>query len=130
MKIFLSIRRKKSTIYLTVEETDTVLEVKRQLQGILKVAPDDQSLLYQSITLIDQKPLSFYGINEQTARAHNPAVISLCYRDANGQFEQVDITPYSKPPEMPEVMRCQENQPPRPAVSAAGSSTEAAASRP
>ncbi|VDO01940.1 unnamed protein product, partial [Rodentolepis nana] len=129
-KAFLAIRRKKSTIYLTVEETDTVLEVKKQLQGILKVAPEDQNLLYQSTSMMDQKTLAFYGINDLSARAHNPAVIGLCYRDANGHFEQVDITPYSKPPEMPEVMRCQENQPPRPAVSAAGSSTEAAASRP
>ncbi|VDK25520.1 unnamed protein product, partial [Taenia asiatica] len=130
--IFLAVRRKKTTIFLSLKENAEVLEVKQMIEGILKVPPEDQVLLYGSTAMYDHKPLSYYGLTDLTARAHNPAVLGLCLRDfegcsiqANffdllclcgtegGQFEPLDITPYSKPPELPEVMRCQENQPPR-----------------
>lgn len=124
------------------------------IEGILKVPPDDQVLLYQTTAISDHKPLSYYGLTDQTARAHNPAVLGLCLRDSgtlicqiclkypvfcviimfkpseSGQFESLDITPYSRPPEMPEVMRCQENQPPKSAVSATSTAAAAPSSNP
>lgn len=52
------------------------------IEGILKVPPDDQMLLYESTVMNDYKPLSYYGLTDQTARAHNPAVLGLCLRDS------------------------------------------------
>ncbi|KAL5964083.1 Elongin-B, partial [Taenia solium] len=132
--IFLAVRRKKTTIFLSLKENAEVLEVKQMIEGILKVPPEDQVLLYGSTAMYDHKPLSYYGLTDLTARAHNPAVLGLCLRDSEGgQFEPLDITPYSKPPELPEVMRCQENQPPRNTssvgVSATNTTTAAAANQ-
>nr|CDS23231.1 elongin b [Echinococcus granulosus] len=126
MDIFLAVRRKKTTIFLSLKENAEVLEVKQMIEGILKVPPEDQVLLYGSTAMYDHKSLSYYGLTDLTARAHNPAVLGLCLRDSeSGQFEPLDITPYSKPPELPEVMRCQENQPPRNASAAGVSATNA-----
>ncbi|VDD74636.1 unnamed protein product [Mesocestoides corti] len=130
----MAVRRKKTTIFLSLKENAEVLEVKQMIEGILKVPPEDQLLLFQSTAMYDHKPLAHYGLTDQTARAHSPATLGLCLRDPDTeQFEALDITPYSNPPELPEVMRCQENQPP-PSVSTVSNPTAqaeaAAASRP
>ncbi|BHF73152.1 hypothetical protein AAHC03_010067 [Spirometra sp. Aus1] len=114
MDVFLTVRRAKTTLFLSVKESMEVLELKKMIEGILKVPPEDQLLLRQSTPMDDHKPLAYYSLNSQTARAHSPATLGLCLRDAeSGQFEVLDITPYSTPPELPEVMRCQENLPPQ-----------------
>ena len=78
----MTVRRKKTTIFLSLKENAEVLEVKRMIEGILKVPPDDQMLLYDSTVMNDYKSLSYYGLTDQTARAHNPAVLGLCLRDS------------------------------------------------
>lgn len=76
----MSIRRKKTTLFLNADETNSVYEVKKMIEGILKIPPDDQELLKNSIPMEDEKPLSYY-LNSQTARAHTPATLTLCFRD-------------------------------------------------
>ncbi|KAA3673241.1 transcription elongation factor B, polypeptide 2 [Paragonimus westermani] len=123
MEVYMVIRRKKTTIHLNARETSTIREVKMMIEGILKVPPSDQMLFKQQAELDDEKTLAFYNLNAQTARAHTPATLGLALRDkTTDKFEVLDITPYSNPPELPEVMRCQENMAPQPTqeISAGG----------
>uniref|UniRef100_A0A6V7LGM0 Ubiquitin-like domain-containing protein n=1 Tax=Bracon brevicornis TaxID=1563983 RepID=A0A6V7LGM0_9HYME len=56
----------------------------------------------------DTKTLADYGLTSSTAKAQSPAMIGLIFRQENGQFEQLDITQYSQPPDLPDVMKSQE----------------------
>ncbi|CAH8469828.1 unnamed protein product [Heterobilharzia americana] len=121
MEVYVVVRRKKTTIHLNAKETSPVLEVKKMIEGILKVKPEDQMLLKQQTEMEDEKSLGYYNLNSQTARAHTPATLGLCLRDpVTEKFEVLDITPYSNPPELPEVMRSQENLPPQSAPELVG----------
>ncbi|CAL8106916.1 unnamed protein product [Calicophoron daubneyi] len=114
MEVYMTVRRKKATIHLNARETTTVIEVKKMIEGILKVPPEDQLLLKHQVEMENDKSLAYYNLTGLTARAHTPATLGLCLRDkATDKFEPLDITPYSTPPELPEVMRCQENMPPQ-----------------
>jgi transcription elongation factor B subunit 2 len=114
MDVFLMIRRNKTTIFADAKETTTVLEVKKIIEGILKKAPEEQRL-YKThkdkppTVMEDSKQLSEYGYLHTTARAQLPETIGLVYRTAvNGdkeEFEPLDITPVSTPPELPDVMK-------------------------
>ncbi|CAH8443036.1 unnamed protein product [Schistosoma rodhaini] len=81
MEVYMVVRRKKTTIHLSAKETSLVLEVKKMIEGILKVKPEDQMLLKHQTEMDDEKSLSYYNLNSQTARAHTPATLGLCLRD-------------------------------------------------
>lgn len=98
------IRRKKSTIFLDAKEDTSVLEIKRMIHGITKVTPEDQTLYYKNEVLEDNKHLSDYGMNVNTAKAQSPATIGLAYNTDDG----LDITPLSTPPDLPDVMKSPE----------------------
>lgn len=55
----------------------------------------------------DEKLLQDYGITMMTARAQSPIQIGLAIR-VDGEFEPLDLTPYSAPPDLPDVMKNQE----------------------
>lgn len=55
----------------------------------------------------DEKTLQDYGITMMTARAQSPMQIGLAVR-VEGDFEQLELTPYSSPPDLPDVMKTQE----------------------
>lgn len=38
------VRRKKTSMFFDAKETTTVHELKRMIEGLLKIAPDDQQL--------------------------------------------------------------------------------------
>ena len=46
MIIYLLVRRRKQNIFLEASESDTVLDIKLMVEGILKKAPQDQQLYY------------------------------------------------------------------------------------
>lgn len=95
------IRRNKTTIFLDTKENATVADVKKMLAGIVKRPPEDQKLAYERQILDDREELRHYF----QARAQNPAMIGLMLRDEEtGEFEQLHITPYSEPPELPSAM--------------------------
>lgn len=101
MDIFLMVRRKKTTIFLDTKETATVADVKKLLSGIIRRSPEDQKLSYEKRILEDRDELRSYF----QARAQNPATIGLMLRDpATGEFESLQITEYSQPPELPSAM--------------------------
>ena len=107
------IRRQKTTIFADAKETTTVYEVKKIIEGILKKSPEDQRLYKivkdQQIAMDDSKQLSEYGYTHTTARAQLPETIGLVYRTGtNGdkdEFESLEITPVSTPPDLPDVMK-------------------------
>jgi len=48
-EVFLTIRRHKTTIFTDLKESNTIQELKKVIQGILKIAPEDQ-VLYDGTT--------------------------------------------------------------------------------
>jgi len=102
------IKRKKTSICLDMKETSLVLEVKKLLEGVSKKTPEDIRLLYKETVLEDNKSMADCGLNKQTTKAQTPAVLGLVYRGMDGEFEELDITPVSTPPELPTQMKQQE----------------------
>lgn len=116
MAVFLLVRHKKTSVFLSANDQDQVLEVKRMIEGILKKPPSQQELYYlketdessmgdNSILLNDSSTLNESGITPNTAKAQDPAVLGLAFADESGHFEQLDITPYSSPPPLPDVLK-------------------------
>jgi len=103
------IRRKKATIFTDAKDTTTVKELKQMIEGILKVRPCDQCLYNKDNQIMsDDKQLQDFGITMSTAKAQSPAQLGLALRLENGEFEELEITPYSSPPDLPDVMKNQE----------------------
>lgn len=95
------VRRHKTTIFLDTRENATVADVKKMLAGIIKRPPEDQKLCYEKQILDEREELRHYF----QGRAQSPATLGLMLRDpATGEFEQLHITEYSQPPELPSAM--------------------------
>lgn len=103
------IRRKKTTIFTDAKESTPVSDVKKIVEGILKIRPEDQKLFKDDQPLDDNKTLGDYGFTFATARAQAPATIGLACKQDDGEFEQLEITPLSSPPELPDVMKQQDS---------------------
>ena len=52
----------------------------------------------------DSRTLAEYGLTSTDAKAQNPAEVGLAIQE-NGQWEDLEKTPYSLPPELPDVMK-------------------------
>jgi len=107
------VRRKKTSMFFDAKETTTVHELKRMIEGLLKIAPDDQQLWRDDQIMEDKKTLAEYGLTSTTARAQTPASIGLASRTGDGEYEPLDITALSSPPDLPDVMRSQDAAPPQ-----------------
>ena len=101
MEVFLQIRRKKTTIFLIGKESTTVKELKVMLNGITKTPTEYINLFNgEENTLADESSLSDCGLLASVCKAQQPGELVMAFKD-----EQKVVTPYSNPPEMPEVMR-------------------------
>ncbi|KAH3888334.1 elongin-B-like [Dreissena polymorpha] len=109
MDVFLMIRRKKVTIFTDAKESTTVLEVKKIVEGIVKQKPEDQRLYKDDQPLDDNKTLGDCGFTSLTARAQAPATIGLSFRMEDGEYEPLEVTALSSPPELPDVMKPQDS---------------------
>uniref|UniRef100_U5ETG7 Elongin-B n=1 Tax=Corethrella appendiculata TaxID=1370023 RepID=U5ETG7_9DIPT len=107
MDVFMMIRRKKTTIFTDAKDNTAVFELKKMIEGILKVPPRDQRLYKDNVLMDDEKALQDYGITMATAKAQCPAQLGLSVR-VDGDFEQLELTPYSLPPDLPDVMKNQD----------------------
>ncbi|XP_055601136.1 elongin-B-like [Uranotaenia lowii] len=109
MDVFLMIRRKKTTIFTEAKETTPVYELKRMIEGILKVPPQNQRLFNRDNQELDyDRTLQDCGITVSAGKAQCPAQIGLAIRGSNGEFEPLDLAPYSMPPDLPDVMKHQD----------------------
>lgn len=61
-----------------------------------------------NVPMSDSKFLSDYGLTSSTAKPQCPALVGLAVRQENGQFEALEMTPFSLPPDLPDVMKSQE----------------------
>ena len=52
----------------------------------------------------EDKTLADYGLTSSLAKAQSPAEVGLAFSDS-GTFEELERTPYSSPPELPDVMK-------------------------
>lgn len=111
MDVFIMVRRKKTTIFLDAKETTTVLEIKKMIEGILKKPVEEQCLFNRSNEVMDDdKTLSDYNYTAQTARAQLPETIGLAFKlEAKDDFEPLEITSLSTPPDLPDVMKGDSN---------------------
>nr|XP_026690508.1 elongin-B-like [Ciona intestinalis] len=83
MDVFFIIRREKTTIFADAKESSTVLDLKKIIQGILKVTPEDQ-VLYNACNdqaLEDNKTLGDSGFTQANAKAQAPALLKLALKD-------------------------------------------------
>lgn len=106
MEVFLTIRRQKTTIFTDLKESNTIQELKKVIQGILKIPPEEQ-VLYDGISdqvLDDSKTLGDSGFTQATAKAQAPALLKLALKDGDS-LEPIQIEDYSSPPELPDVMK-------------------------
>ncbi|GAB6029701.1 hypothetical protein CHUAL_005424 [Chamberlinius hualienensis] len=110
MDVFLMVRRKKTTLFTDAKETTPIYELKKIIEGVLKISPDNLKLFKDELELDDSKTLGEYGFTSAIARAQSPATIGLACRLDNGEFEILEVTSLSSPPELPEVMKPQETQ--------------------
>lgn len=109
MDVFLMIQRKKVTLFTDAKDTTSVYELKKIIEGITKVAPKDQKLYNKdNVEMEEGKSLQDYGLTSQVAKAQSPAPIGLAFRQDNGEFEALELTPYSSPPDLPYVMKASE----------------------
>lgn len=102
------IRRKNQTIFTDTKDNATVKELKQIIEGILKVSVNDQRLYKEHQVMADDKQLQDYNITVTTAKGQSPAEIGLALRQHNGEFEDLEVIPYSMPPDLPEVMKIPE----------------------
>ncbi|KZC15180.1 Transcription elongation factor B polypeptide 2, partial [Dufourea novaeangliae] len=107
--VFLMIRRKNMTIFTDAKDNTPVLELKKIIEGILKIPPANQQLFnVDNVVMSDSSVLSAYGLTSTTAKPQCPALVGLAMRQENGQFEPLEMTPFSLPPDLPDVMKFQE----------------------
>uniref|UniRef100_A0A2S2P6E1 Transcription elongation factor B polypeptide 2 n=1 Tax=Schizaphis graminum TaxID=13262 RepID=A0A2S2P6E1_SCHGA len=108
MDAFMMIQRKKLTIFTDAKDNILVNELKKIIGCIIKVAPANQQLYYKDEIMDGSKTLSECGLNSSIAKAQSPALIGLALKMDNGEFEPLEMVPYSLPPELPYVMKNQE----------------------
>lgn len=109
MDVFLMIRRQKTTIFTDAKENTPLGDVKRIIEGITKVPPENQRLFREDAVLSDDnKTLSDYGLNCNNAKAQSPATLGLIFKKEDGEWEELKIVDLSNPPELPDVMKPQD----------------------
>uniref|UniRef100_A0A383V3P7 Ubiquitin-like domain-containing protein n=1 Tax=Tetradesmus obliquus TaxID=3088 RepID=A0A383V3P7_TETOB len=88
MSMYIRVKRQKTTVFLQVEPTDTVLEVKQKLQALLDKSPDKLQLLRevreasgQWLPLDDAKKLA-------ELKVENDDVLALAYAQEGERQQQ------------------------------------------
>lgn len=90
------IRRQKLTLFIDAKESSTVLEVKKTIEGIIKVPPSHLRLIIDSNKQPmddDNQTLVDCGLSGTAAKAYSPVLMYLCYRKAGNEneWEPIDV---------------------------------------
>ncbi|GIX95282.1 hypothetical protein CDAR_92401 [Caerostris darwini] len=101
-RVQLLVRRQKSSILLEVTEDTSVQEVKKVIEEVAGVKPEDQQLIYkEKIMKPDMKSLREFGIVYDKEN-FTYETIGLVFRDkASKRFKTLKMTPFSKSPVIP-----------------------------
>lgn len=113
------------SIFLDASESTEIYAIKKMLTPIIGRLPDDQELYYlkesvptenvdminecdmaidSAIQLQNDKRLIDYFISTSHAKPQSPALIGLALKNDDGFYERLEITPYSSPPPLPDIM--------------------------
>ena len=90
------IRRQKLTLFIDAKESSTVMEVKKTIEGIIKVPPNHLRLIIDSNKQPmddDNQTLADCGLSGTAAKAYSPVLMYLCYRKAGNEneWEPIDV---------------------------------------
>eukprot|EP00198_Chlamydomonas_reinhardtii_P004821 XP_001694157.1 predicted protein [Chlamydomonas reinhardtii] len=85
--MYVRVKRQKTTYFLHVEPTDTVLEVKQKLQELVDQPPESQQLFKGQAVLEDARKLI-------DLKVENDDVLALCYLQPDGSFEPINIATF------------------------------------
>lgn len=85
--MYIRAKRKKTTLFLHVDPTDTILEVKQRIQELLQQTPDKQRLFKGAMQLEDSKKLAEMQIG-------NDDILAMTFCQADGSWEEVDIASF------------------------------------
>merc|ERR1712038_914695 len=90
-QVYLRIRRNKTTIFVDLKQTSTILELKKEISSILpKYAPENIQIIKDSEVLEDNKTMSKSNILKDSARAQAPLELKMAVRDSGDEaFEDV-----------------------------------------
>ncbi|KAF0750939.1 elongin-B-like isoform X1, partial [Aphis craccivora] len=94
---YITVRRKKQTIFLTVEDDKLVYELKYIIGAIIKESPENQQLYHEGQIMDVTKPLSYYDLSHDLL---DPMTIDLSLKLENGEFEPLDVVSYSMPSDL------------------------------
>eukprot|EP00899_Mesostigma_viride_P006060 jgi/Mesvir1/15455/Mv11436-RA.1 len=94
MSMYIRVKRKRSTYFLHVEPSETILEVKEKIQGLTDKSVDCQRLFLDTTNLDDARSLADLKIE-------NDAVIALTFKE-NGEWEAIDVEVLENQDEPPE----------------------------
>eukprot|EP00800_Vazella_pourtalesii_P011873 TRINITY_DN28496_c0_g1_i1.p2 TRINITY_DN28496_c0_g1~~TRINITY_DN28496_c0_g1_i1.p2 ORF type:complete len:111 (+),score=35.63 TRINITY_DN28496_c0_g1_i1:105-437(+) len=110
MDIYLTIRRKKTTIFIDSKETATVLEFKKALSVLAKKDADDIRIYKEDIPLDDGKSLKDQGVTSDNAKPQEPLTLFMQFKE-DGKWENFEKPAgYTSPPELPDVMKTADKQ--------------------
>ena len=82
--MYVRVKRRRQTIFLSVEPSETVLECKEKIQSLLDTPADMQRLYADGILLEDMRTLAELKIE-------NDSVLALTYRTPDGGWEDILI---------------------------------------
>ncbi|KAF0287629.1 Elongin-B [Amphibalanus amphitrite] len=102
-KVYLMIRRKKITVVTDAKKSTSTLELKRMLEKMLKVPPDNQRLMYNEVILEDSDTLESVGITAAGSPLYRPTTLVLVLSQEDGDFEPPEISPFT-PVDAPTVL--------------------------
>mmetsp|Transcript_28895 Transcript_28895/g.94466 ORF Transcript_28895/g.94466 Transcript_28895/m.94466 type:complete len:95 (+) Transcript_28895:52-336(+) len=84
--MYVRVKRLKTTMFMHVEPSETVLELKQKIQSLTEKSVEDQRLMLDTVVLDDAKPLA-------EMKVENDCVLALTYRIPDSDdFEPVEIS--------------------------------------
>ncbi|KAL9225222.1 hypothetical protein vseg_001171 [Gypsophila vaccaria] len=86
MAMYIRVKRSKTTYFIQCDPTETALEIKQKLHGLIDQPVDDQRLILEKTgdVLDDAKTLA-------DQKVENDAVVALTLRKDDNEFEDVNI---------------------------------------
>jgi len=86
MAMYIRVKHSKTTYFIQCDPTETALEIKQKLSGLIDQAVNDQRLILPETgdVLDDGKTLA-------DQKVENDAVVALTLRKDNNEFEDVNI---------------------------------------
>ncbi|XP_020265785.1 uncharacterized protein LOC109841278 [Asparagus officinalis] len=96
MAMYIRVKRNKVTYFVQCDPTETTLEIKQKLQGLI-----DQTSNNQRLTLVSTNEVLDDSKTLADQKVENDAIVGLSIRKDDNEFEEVciarveDYTPFS-----------------------------------